>query len=77
MLVQKPVHERINAFWTKLRVARERVTARDVEDTARIIDKHLGPWCHRADIPQELPSAFNEAEQAALKELQRRFPGLR
>ncbi len=42
----------------------------------RIIDKHLGSWFHRADIPDELPSAFNEAEKAALKELQRRFPGL-
>jgi hypothetical protein len=76
MLVQKPVHERINVLWTKLRAARDGVTARDVEDAARIIDRHLGPWCHRVDIPNELPSAFNEAEQAALKELQRRFPGL-
>ena len=77
MLAQKPVHERINALWSKFRAAREGATAREVEEVAAIIDDHLGSWCDRVNLPEQLPPAFTKAEEAALRELQHRFAGLK
>jgi hypothetical protein len=77
MLAQKPVHERINALWSKFRAAREGATAREVEEVAAIIDNHLGSWCDRVNLPEQLPPAFTKAEEAALRELQHRFTGLK
>jgi hypothetical protein len=77
MLAQRSIHDRINALWTKFRVAHEGVTAQEVEEVARIIDKHLKAWCDRVGLPDELSPAFRDAEASALGELMRRFPALK
>jgi hypothetical protein len=77
VLAQKPVHDRINALWTKFRNAHAEATAQEVEQVASIIDRHFESWCNRVDVPKELPSALKEAEEAALRELRMHFPGLK
>jgi hypothetical protein len=71
------IEQLVAILWSKFRAAREGATARDVEEVAAIIDDHLGSWCDRVNLPEQLPPAFTKAEEAALRELQHRFPGLK
>lgn len=74
-MVPGPVHRRINVLWDKFRQARPQPTAREVEETVRIIDDHFASWYHRASDPLAPP--LQSAEEAALAALRQRFPGLR
>jgi hypothetical protein len=77
ILVRGYVHDCINFLWTKFRKARPKPTAQEVERMARLIDEHFESWYHRVDLPDEMPVAVKEAEQAAWGEFQRLFSGLK
>jgi len=76
ILVTSEVHDRINALWTKFRRARTQATAEDVERMARTLDDQFKHWYHQPREPPALPYSLAEAEQRALKQLRRLFPGL-
>ncbi|HEX8700264.1 MAG TPA: hypothetical protein VF815_15565 [Myxococcaceae bacterium] len=76
ILVMSDVHDRVNALWTKFRRARPQATAEDVERMARAIDDQFKHWYHQPREPPALPYSLAEAEQRALKQLRRLFPGL-
>jgi hypothetical protein len=48
-----------------------------VEAVARAIDARFKPWYHHASEPQRVAYSLGEAEEAVLKQLQQRFPGLK
>jgi hypothetical protein len=77
IMVRDYVHGRINALWTMVRTARPGVTAQEVDEVARIIDRHFENWYDRIDLPESAPPGIQEAEAAALQELQKLFPGLK
>jgi hypothetical protein len=78
ILVQVPVHSRINAIWTKFRGQAGNATAGDIDQVARIIDKHFeARWYNRTDLPESEIPLLDDAREAALKELRQLFPGMR
>ncbi len=77
IMLMRNVHERINAIWIKFRRARPQATAEEVEAVARIIDKQFKPWYHQPMSPAQVPYSLEEAEETALKQLQRMFPALK
>jgi hypothetical protein len=66
----KPVHESIGAVWTQARRASQRITPREVEKVARIIDKHYSRWFDKVYDSSKSASALARAEQTALAEVQ-------
>lgn len=76
VMVTQQVHQRLDALWTKFRRARPQATAREVDAVSRTIDQQFQPWYHRASPPPHTPYSLKEAEEAALDQLKRLFPGL-
>jgi hypothetical protein len=76
IMLPENVHNRINALWTKFRQARPHTTAAEVETVARTLDDRFRPWFHQPSEPRLAPYSLKEAEESALKQLQRLFPGL-
>ncbi|HEX8437572.1 hypothetical protein [Archangium sp.] len=77
VLVRDMVHMRINSLWTRVRNSGQRLTAQEVDDVTRIIDRHFaGHWYNRIDVPNNEAELLAAAESAALKELKRLLPGL-
>ncbi len=76
-MVLNHIHEKINVLWGKFRKARPNPTAEEVRHAAGIIDRHFEPWYHRIDEPPGLLKTAEEATEAALHDLQRRFPGFK
>ncbi len=74
VMLRKPVHERINALWNRLRQARSDVTAQDVELVARKIDERFKPWYHRTEPPMGVSYSPADAEDAVWRALRRLFP---
>ena len=70
-MVRKAVHERINAVWNRFRQSHAGATRREVEEATRIVDEWFEPWYHRVDDPPGLTYSLMDAEQNALKALQR------
>jgi hypothetical protein len=68
--IAQPVHESINAIWTAVRQASQRITAAEVEKVAAIIHKHYGRWFDTASRVGRTSQAVAQAEKAALKEVQ-------
>jgi hypothetical protein len=77
VMVMEKVHSRLNALWTKFRQARPQATAAEVDKAARVIDGRFQPWYHQPNEPSQVRYSLKEAEEVALEELQRLFPGLR
>jgi hypothetical protein len=75
-MARRHVHEEINVLWEKFRRARPSPTPDEVRRTAEIIDRHFEPWYHRVDDPPGLSTTAEQAREAALRELRRRFPNL-
>ncbi|PTL75217.1 hypothetical protein DAT35_56150 [Vitiosangium sp. GDMCC 1.1324] len=75
-MLQEYVHEEINFLWGRFRRARPNPTADEVRRVAEIIDRQFDPWYHRVDNPPGLLKTAEQAKEAALRELQNRFPGL-
>jgi hypothetical protein len=71
IVVRKVVHDRINAVWNRFRQSRAGATRGEVEEAARIVDECFKPWFHRIDEPPGVTYSLVEAEQNALKQLQR------
>ncbi len=76
-MLRRLIHKEINFLWERFRQARPNPTADEVRRAAEIIDSHFEPWYHRLDAPPGLLKTAEEAREAALRELQSRFPGLK
>lgn len=75
-LVRKEVHEPISRLWQKFRRARPAATAREVEEATRIIDDQFKPWYNQPGASPQVPYSLRRAEDAALEQLRRLFPGV-
>ncbi|MCY1075162.1 hypothetical protein [Archangium lansingense] len=75
-MLQEYVHKEINFLWARFRKARPTPTADEVRRAAEIIDRQFEPWYHRIDDPSGVLKTAEQAKDAALRELQSRFPGL-
>jgi hypothetical protein len=75
-MVTQNVHKRIDALWTKFRRSRPAATAEEVEAASHVIDGRFGPWYHHTAEPRQVSYSLKEAEETALAQLQRLFPGL-
>jgi hypothetical protein len=76
VMVMREVHEPITRLWERFRRICPQATAREVDDAARIIDGRFMPWYNQLAAPPRVPYSLREAEEAALEQLRRRFPGL-
>jgi hypothetical protein len=75
-MVKDDVHDRLNSLWNKFRRARPQATAQEVEAAGKVIDDRFQPWYHQPSEPPHVPYSLKEAEETALRTLQRLFPGL-
>jgi hypothetical protein len=75
-MVMDDVHDRLNALWNKFRRARPQATAQEVKAATKAIDDQFQPWYHQPSEPPHLPYSLREAEETALQNLRRLFPGL-
>lgn len=76
IMLTKDAHVCINRLWSKFRQARPQATAEDVEAVARTLDDRFKPWFNQPTAPSSVPYSLGEAEETALQQLQRLFPGL-
>jgi hypothetical protein len=76
VMVMKEVHDPVTRLWERFRRACPAATARQVEEAARIIDGQFKPWYNQPAAPPGVPYSLKKAEEAALEQLQRLFPGL-
>jgi hypothetical protein len=65
------VHHSVNKLWSTVRTTSRPLSANDVTSVADIINKRYGRWFHTIYEPAKNGSALAEAEQAALKAIQR------
>jgi hypothetical protein len=76
VMLQEYVHKEINFLWVRFRRARPNPTADEVRRAAEIIDRQFEPWYHRIDAPPGVLRTAEQAKDAALRELRKRFTGL-
>ncbi|WP_147470085.1 hypothetical protein [Corallococcus sp. AB049A] len=65
----REVHSSVNSVWTFVRTNAKGVSAREVEEIARITHKHFGRWFDVLYDPSKSGPALASAEKAALKEV--------
>ncbi|WP_375755197.1 hypothetical protein [Corallococcus exercitus] len=65
----REVHSSVNSVWTLVRTNAKNVSAKEVQEIARITQKHFGRWFHVLYDPSKSGAALASAEKAALKEV--------
>ncbi|RKG76966.1 hypothetical protein D7W79_16605 [Corallococcus exercitus] len=65
----REVHSSVNSVWTLVRTNAKNVSAKEVEEIARITHKHFGRWFHVLYDSSKSGAALASAEKAALKEV--------